>query len=245
MKDIFQQALAALGLQPQQPAAKKLSYAEAINQMKASGWKESAAQPQQQIATPQPQQIQPQQMQQPQSQGMPTPQATPIAIPQEQLRQNISDTWGANTPMLNNLDLFTQAGNQLPGNMEKLLPIALALRETQGGKDNMKPNTITGDNNQLNIRHAGEFVDYPNLPTALLGGANPEASEGRSSGLLGLLSGDKKSNKGIYEDFRRTNDYKDLFKKWSPSNDGNGSMDEQIQNINWILNKIKNGKAAQ
>src|SRR4051812_43129016 len=66
------------------------------------------------------------------------PQATPIAISPDQLKQNISNTWGSNTPMLNNINDFVQAGNQLPGNMEKLLPIALALRETQGGKDNMK-----------------------------------------------------------------------------------------------------------
>lgn len=174
---------------------------------------------------------------QPQAQ-QPTPQATPIAIPQDQLRQNIQSTWG-DAPILKDLDLFTQAGNQLPGNMEKLLPIALALRETQGGKDNMKPGAKTGQNNYFNIKGDAGWANYPDMKTAVLGNID---QGGISGGAYGLLSGTDPKSKSYYEDFRKTNDYKDLFKRWSPANDGNGSMDEQVQNIQWIINHIKNGK---
>lgn len=174
---------------------------------------------------------------------MPTPQATPISIPQERLAQNISSTWGKNTPLLENLQLYMDAGNKLPGNMEKLLPIALALRETQGGKDLQNPaamkgpNDGLGDNNVFNIRNdQSQFQNYPDLETAVMG--NLEKG-GQSGGVVGLLGGTKPSSKHIYEDFRKSNDYKDLFKRWSPTEDRNGSMEEQIRNIEFILSKLK------
>lgn len=128
--------------------------------------------------------------------------------------------------------------------MEKLLPIALALRETQGGQDNMQPGAKTGQNNYFNISNGQGWQDYPDMQTALMGNLD---QGGESGGLGGLLSGSKPESKGIYEDFRRTNDYHDLFNHWSPEFDkngkrANGPMDGpggQIANINWILNQLK------
>lgn len=179
----------------------------------------------------------------PQPTQQPSPQATPISIPQDRLAQNISNTWGADTPLLKNLALFIQAGNKLPGNMEKLLPIALALRETQGGKDLQNPATMKdlqsglGENNMFNIRNEqGKFQNYPDLQTAVMGNLD---QGGESGGAYGLLAGTKPSSKYIYEDFRKSNDYKDLFSHWSPSSDKNGSLDEQTKNILYILGKLK------
>lgn len=171
-----------------------------------------------------------------------TPQATPIAIPQDQLAQNIASTWGKDTPLLQNLALYMQGGNKLSGNMEKLLPLALALRETQGGKDLINPNKNSklGKNNVFNIRNdTGAFQDYPDLQTAIMGNLQ---QGGQSGGMVGLLNGEKPSSKGNYSDFRRTNNYADLFKRWSPPTDSNGSLEEQTANIEWILNRLKNGK---
>lgn len=167
------------------------------------------------------------------------PQPTPIAIARETLAKNISNTWGKDTPILQNLDLYMQGGNQLPGNMEKLLPIAMALRETQGGKDLINPNKNSklGKNNVFNIRNdTGAFQDYPDLATAILGNLD---KGGQSAGMVGLLRGDKPGNKYIYEDYRNSNQWGDLFKRWSPPTDSNGSLEEQQQNIEWILNQLK------
>lgn len=183
----------------------------------------------------------PQPTQIPQQSEMPTPQATPLA--KGNLEQNIANTWGKDTPLLKNLDLYVEAGNKLPGNMEKLLPIALALRETQGGKDLQNPAAMKGpddglgDNNVYNIRNEqGKFQNYPDLQTAVMGNLD---QGGQSGGVVGLLGGTKPSSKHIYEDFRKSNDFKDLLKKWSPTEDRNGSMDEQVANLAFILSKLK------
>ena len=175
--------------------------------------------------------------------AMPNPQASPIGMDRERLAQNISNKWGADTPLLKDLELYMQAGNQLPGDMEKLLPIALALRETQGGKDLLDPAKMKdsesglGDNNVFNIRNEqGKFQNYPDLKTAILG--NLEQG-GESGGAYGLLAGTKPKSKYIYEDFRKSNDYKDLFKKWSPPSDKNGDLDEQTKNLLYILEQLK------
>jgi len=207
-------------------APKKMSMQEAVAQMQANGWKTEG--------TPQPTTAPVAAAQQ-----MAQPQATPIAIPQDRLAQNIASTWGQDTPLLKNLAMYMQAGNKLSGNMEKLLPIALALRETQGGKDLLNPakNAKLGKNNVGNLRNeTGAFQDYPDEQTAVMGNLD---KGGMSGGIVGLLNGDKATSKSYYEDFRRTNKYSDLFKRWSPPTDSNGSLDEQTANIEWILNRLK------
>lgn len=175
----------------------------------------------------------------------PSPSPIPSPMPQsnggldkEILAQKIAQKWGPDTPILKNLDLLVDAGNQLPANMDKLLPIILALRETQGGKDLADPrkNRNLGKNNIYNIRNdQGVFQDYPDLQTAVLGNLG---SGGESSGLVGLLSGAKPSNQGIYADFRKTGDPRDLYKRWSPTEDNNGSLEEQLRNHQWFKNYL-------
>jgi hypothetical protein len=174
-------------------------------------------------------------IQAPQQPQMAQPQAMPSQVPEERLRQNIASTWGQDTPLLQNLALYLQAGNQLPGKMDKLLPIALALRETQGGKDLAKRKW--GKNNVGNLRNeTGAFQDYPDLAAAVLGNIN---QGGQSGGIAGLLAGTKPSSAKIYEEFRKTNNYADLFKRWSPPSDNNGTLDEQTRNIEYILGKLR------
>ena len=229
---------------PSTPVKPRTTMDQAVQQLQAGGWRDANATPMPQVgqaslgniagaSTSQPMR--------PQQQLQQYPQATPISIPQEQLAQNIANTWGKDTPLLKELETYIQAGNKLPGNMEKLLPIALALRETQGGKDLVNPsrNSKLGKNNPYNIRNnTGAFHSYPDSRTASLGNLD---QGGESSGLVGLLSGSEPSNRGYYEDFRRTNNYKDLFKRWSPTADNNGAPEEQVANIEWILNQIRQG----
>lgn len=164
----------------------------------------------------------------------PSPQPMPSAFPNEaRLRQNISNTWGSDSPILQNLPLFEKAGQQLSPKENPLLPIVLALRETQGGKDNLKPNAITGNNNYFNIRgvqgNQTRFINYPDLQTALFGGQN---GPDQSQGLVGLLNGP------VYQDYQNSGNIRDLFNHWSPPSDGNGQLPEQEQNFRWILNQL-------
>jgi hypothetical protein len=167
----------------------------------------------------------------PQPQMPSSSQPNNTAIDREALAQRIAQKWGKDTPVLQNLDLLLEAGNKLPSNMDKLLPIILALRETQGGKYNK------GNNNPFNIRNnQSKFQDYPDLATAVLGNLD---KGGESSGLVGLLQGAEPSNQSIYADFRRTGDIKDLYKKWSPPEDSNGALEEQLQNYQWFKNYLE------
>lgn len=167
-----------------------------------------------------------------------TPQPSPSLSP-DMIKQNITKTWGANTPILNNLDLMIKAGQQLPQTEDQLLPLALALRETQGGKDliDSTKNAHLGQNNPYNMRGVQggntRFVNYPDVQTATLGGQN---GADQSQGLVGLLS-----NNPIYADFQKSGNYADFFKHWSPPADNNGKIDEQVQNIKWIINQIRQG----
>ena len=156
--------------------------------------------------------------------------AAPIEA--EQLQALLSQNRGADTPILSDLDLLIAAGNQLPENLDPLLPLILAIRETQGGRYNK------GQNNPYNIRGqnlAGgtEFINYPDLQTATLGGQNPLYGGIESQGLLGLLG-----QNDIYSEFRQTGNLEDLFAHYSPPADNNGDLEEQAQNYRWIRNQI-------
>jgi hypothetical protein len=142
----------------------------------------------------------------------------------------LSQNRGKDLPILQNLTSLINAGNQLPSNMDPLLPIILAIRETQGGRYNK------GQNNPYNIRGeqygTTKFIDYPNLKTATFGGYNPHSNV-ESQGLLGLLT-----KNDIYSNFRNTGNLSDLFARYSPTSDNNGSLDQQVENYNWIRNQI-------
>lgn len=177
----------------------------------------------------------------------PTP--TPVNnFTPEQVRPGIAGHWGEDNPILANLETYLMAGQQLNQQfgIDPLLPIIMALRETQGGKDLLDPKKLKGENeglgtnNVFNIRNnTGAFQNYPDLNTAIMGNLG---QGGQSGGLTGLLSGAKPSSKGIYQDFRNNpDDLTQLFSHWSPPQDKNGPLDEQVQNYNWIKNAILGG----
>ncbi len=155
----------------------------------------------------------------------------------DEIKQVVTSTWGADTPILNNIDMMIEAGNRLPKNMDPYMPLILSLRETQGGKDLIDPtkNAKLGKNNPYNIRGVQNgvirFIDYPSLQVATFGGSNGTDT---SEGLVGLLS-----RNPIYAAFRQSGDLKDFFKHWSPPTDNNGNLDEQVQNYQWIRNRFR------
>jgi hypothetical protein len=174
----------------------------------------------------------------------PMPTATPSAYPQslppeDVLRSGIAHAYGSDNPILADLALYLQASQKMPQGVDPMLPIILALRETQGGRDLSNPNKNKklGKNNVYNLRgEGGAFQDYPDLATAILGNLD---QGGQSGGLVGLIGGTKPSSRYIYENFRQhPQDLATLFEKWSPTSDRNGAMDEQIHNYNWIRNHI-------
>lgn len=201
---------------------------------KSPGYKANNPAPQA-SAVPQAQQAQPalaQQATQPTSpQGLPVLRGFGGAAPisGEQLASLIAQHRGADTPILQNLSTLINAGNQLPSNLDPLLPIVLAIRETQGGRYNK------GQNNPYNIRgiqgdKSSKFIDYPSVDVASQGGQNgPDVSQG----LTGLLG-----KNPIYSDFRQSGKLQDLFAHYSPTADSNGSLDQQAENYKWIRNQI-------
>lgn len=167
--------------------------------------------------------------------GSPSP--SPDAL-EAVLRQGI-DRWSSgrnDVPILDQISLFADAGRQLQAQgYDPYLPTILALRETQGGRDNRKPGAITGQHNVLNIRgqQGGQtqFIDYPDIHTSLFGGPNgPDTSQG----LVKLLT-----ENPIYADYQRTKDPRDLWKRWSPPVDNNGSLDEQVANYEWFRRQFE------
>lgn len=182
--------------------------------------------------------------------NLPAQQPTNLAgnfapVDMESVRKGIAARYGADNPILSNLDLYMKAGQQLSSQnqgMDPLLPIILALRETQGGKDLLNPNnTKLGKNNVFNIRNdTGAFQNYPDLQTAIMGNLQ---SGGDSGGLVGLLGGEKPQSKYIYEDFRKDpSNLSALFNHWSPTTDNNGDMNTQVNNYKWIRDHITNSE---
>lgn len=168
----------------------------------------------------------------------PIPTAAPIAqspqtggYSQDQVAQGISKLYGANTPILQDLPQLMAAGSQLPKGVDPMLPVIIALRETQGGKYNV------GANNFFNLRNdQGKFQDYPDANTAINGNLD---QGGQSGGFVGLVNGSKPQSQGIYQDFRQdpTNMAK-FFSHYSPTADNNGDMNTQVSNYNWIRSHV-------
>jgi hypothetical protein len=152
----------------------------------------------------------------------------------DQIKQGIRN-WnnGKDHPLMEYADTLAQAGEQMPKGVSPYLPTILALRETQGGQYNV------GKNNIYNLRdNTGHFVSYPDVQTAILGGVNPLYNNVHSSGVVGVLNGDKPENQGLYADFRKSGDTADLWKHWSPPTDNNGSIPEQVDNYNWMMKRF-------
>lgn len=152
------------------------------------------------------------------------------------IRQAIIQTWGKDTPVLDYLPELLAASQKLP---DPMLPIAIALRETQGGKDLVNPNKNSqlGKNNPFNIRGIqngqSKFVDYPNIQTAINGGQNgPDTSQG-FAGLVG--------QNPLYADYRANPDMAKFFAHYSPPADSNGQLTDQVQNYNQIRQKLLGG----
>jgi len=150
--------------------------------------------------------------------------------------------WTANNktpvPILNHVDDLYKAGQQFQAKgLDPYLPIILALRETQGGRDNAKPGSKTGKHNLYNVRgtQGGErkFVDYPDFQTALFGGQN---GPDMSTGLVRLLT-----ESPTYQGYRDSKNVGDLLARWSPPVDNNGDIDEQIANYQFMRRYFEGG----
>jgi len=162
----------------------------------------------------------------------PTPK-TQSSFNRELLRQGILG-WSKgreDIPILSHLDVLEEAGNNLSAQgFDPYLPAIIAIRETQGGRDLTEPRYQgkIGSNNIYNIRNTGQqgntkpFVDYPNIRTAVLGGPNGPV---QSKGFVGMLLSSPQ-----YQSFRQSKDVRDFLRVYSPPEDLNGPIDEQVGN---------------
>jgi len=137
-----------------------------------------------------------------------------------EIEAGLSRFGSGNTPIASASGQLAQAGSQLPSNIDPYLPAVLALMETGGGSRQV------GQNNPFNIRGTQggntQFINYPDVSTAILGGQN---GQDVSKGLLGLLLSDPK-----YAGFRNSGDLRDFFNVYTPPGEayGNPSMDQLL-----------------
>jgi hypothetical protein len=182
---------------------------------------------------------------------MPTAQAYGQLTPQ-MLQQGISKWANGNTgnvPIMQHLQAIAQAGNDFAARgLDPYLPVVMSLRETGGGRDlfipnaNNKPET-KGNNNVYNIRNIRDkqgniigqpnnpkqFINYPSIETATLGGDN---NGEHSGGFEGQIF----DNYGAY---LKSKAMEDFFNQYSSPSDGNGSLPEQVKNYQFIKDYFK------
>lgn len=140
----------------------------------------------------------------------PTP--APTGVQPQDINAGFAN-FGPNVPVATASSEFAQAGNQLPPNIDSLLPAIIALMETGGGAKQV------GANNPFNIRGIQDgntqFIDYPDLKTALLGGDNGGVN---SQGFVGQIT-----NNPNFSTFRDTGNIADFFNTYTPPGAANGN----------------------
>jgi len=136
-----------------------------------------------------------------------------------------------NVPALQYADQLAQAGNMMPGHIDPWLPTIMALRETLGGQK------MSGQNDAMfNSRNgAGGFQDYSSQNIGILGGSD---QSGQHAGFVGTINHTVPGQSDIYGNFRNTGNMGDFFSHYSPPTDNNGSIPTQINNYNWMRNKM-------
>lgn len=159
----------------------------------------------------------------PQQQQQPAPQAAPPAQPPRPTAQDYTqgfNAFGANVPVATQGAQFAQAGAALPSNIDPYLPAIISLMESGGGAKTVAPNNAWNIRGMQNGQQ--QFVSYPDLATALLGGDNNGV---QSSGFVGQVL-----NNPAYAPFRSSGNIQDFFQTYTPPGAayGNPSMDELV-----------------
>ena len=154
--------------------------------------------------------------------NVPQPSSTPqpASMPSAETYTQGFNNFGTDLPVASYAPQFAEAATQLPETIDPLLPAIIALMETGGGVN------TAANNNPFNIRGIQDgqtqFIDYPDIATALLGGENQGVT---SSGLLGQLL-----TNAAYDSFRQSGNLEDFFTSYTPPGEayGNPSLDELI-----------------
>lgn len=154
----------------------------------------------------------------------PAPNAMSNSLPDASTFLNGFNNFGSSVPVASQSGLFARVASALPPKIDPLLPAIISLMETGGGTNNV------GMNNPFNIRGTQggdqQFINYPSLETALLGGQNgPDYSQG----LVGTLN-----NSPYYDKFRSSGDLADFFNTYTPfgAGYGNPTMEELLSRYN-------------
>jgi hypothetical protein len=151
--------------------------------------------------------------QQPQQTSQPQVLGTQNSVPSPQDFQNGFNNYSPNLPIASQSGLFSQAAQQLPGNIDKFLPAIISLMETSGGRNMAAPNNFF---NLSGIQNGQQgLVSYPDLKTALVGGMNGGV---QSQGFMGNLL-----NNPAYKPFLQSGNLADFFKIYTPPGVNNGN----------------------
>lgn len=173
----------------------------------------------------------------------PAPPAPPPAAPQqgrlseEQIQQALQ-AFAPDTPLATQSGVLAQALQQLDPAYDPRMLIALALKESRGGKDLLNPDRQLGGrregiNNPFNVMPGGDLVNYPDLKTALTGGPN-ELEGHPSRGLVYILNEDP-----AYAPYRQSGNMDDFFQAYSPPGKGNADLKTQQAQIDKLLRLFK------
>ena len=160
----------------------------------------------------------------------PTTQPNEGSITPSQIQSGFSK-FASDTPMATQSALIAQALGKLSPNIDPKLILALALKESRGGKDLI--GRKQGLNNPYNVMPGGKLANYPDLETALLGGKNPLEGGVESQGLIKLL------NSPIYKKYQESGNPADFFEKYSPAGAGNAPLDTQVEQARKLMEYFK------
>lgn len=150
-------------------------------------------------------------------------------ISEQQVRQGF-ERFASNVPLATQSAVISQALQKLSPQIDPKLILALALKESRGGKDLV--GREKGVNNPYNVMYQGNLINYPDLQTALMGGPNP--LEGSSSrGLINIL------NSPLYQKYRQSGNLEDFFNVYSPPNLGNAPINTQVEQALKLMEYFK------
>lgn len=151
-------------------------------------------------------------------------------ISQEQIQQGFSK-FAPDTPLATQSGVISEALGNLSPDIDPKLILALALKESRGGKDLV--GRQQGQNNNFNVMHKGKLINYPDLKTSLMGGENPLEGGQQSKGLINIL------NSPIYKKYRQSGKLEDFFNVYSPPQSGNPDIQTQIQQAQELMQKFQ------
>ena len=138
--------------------------------------------------------------------------------------------YGQNVPIATASAQLAQGAQSLPSTIDPYLAAVIAIMESQGGLKQV------GVNNPFNLRglqnNRTQFINYPDLTTAILGGNNQGV---QSKGFYGQIL-----QNPSYEPFRKSGDLADFFKVYTPPGPeyGNPSLEDLLGRYSSIRQKF-------